>query len=96
MCGMVGVGGVLVGWGGCIPLSGISVGWWHFDGVFEWYLNGSFSEFRWGSVWESRWGVAGPSGFGMVGGILFVPLEFRQFLVVSACGVVFHVSPMIS
>ena len=63
-------GGGLVGFwwdGGCIPLSGISVGWWHFGGVFEWYLNGSFNEFHWGSVWEFRWGVAGPSGFRMVG-----------------------------
>ena len=63
-------GGGLVGFwwgGGGIPLSGISVGWWHFGRIFEWYLNGSFNEFHWGSVWELRWGVAGPSGFWMVG-----------------------------
>ena len=32
---------------------------------------------------------------GWWGEILFVPLELRRFLVVSACGVVFHFSPMI-
>ena len=35
-------------------------------------------------------------GSGWWGGILFVLLELRRFLVVSACGVVFHFSPMIS
>ena len=81
MCGMVGGWWGFGGVGeGCIPLSGISVGWWHFDGVFEWYLNGSFMEFRWGSGW---WG-----------GTLFIPLELHRFLVVSACGVVFHFSPI--
>ena len=34
-------------------------------------------------------------GSGWWGVILFVPLELRWFLIVSACGVVFHFSPMI-
>ena len=62
-------GGGLVGFwwdGGCIPLSGISVGWWHFGGVFKWYLNGSFNEFHWGFhlgvPLGCRWSIRVPDG----------------------------------
>ena len=62
-------GGGLVGFswdGGCIPLSGISVGWWHFGGV----SNGILMEVLKSSVGvpfgSSTGGVAGPLGFQMV------------------------------
>ena len=88
MCGDGGVGGDLVEWASCIPLSGFLVGWWRFGGVLEWYFNGILNKFHWvpfGSStgvslasWSSRWW----------GGI-FVPLELLRFLVVFACGEVF-------
>ena len=96
MCGVVGGWWGFGGVGGCIPLSGILVGWWHFGGVFEWYLNGSFNEFRWVPFGSFAGVSLVRRGSGWWGVILFVPLELHHFLVVSACGVVFHFSPMIS
>ena len=39
-------GGLVELWWSCIQLSGVLVGWWRFDGVFEWYFDGIFNEFH--------------------------------------------------
>ena len=69
-------------------------------GIVVGFPNGIFMEVLMSSVGVPFGSSAGPSlvrrGSGWWGGILFVPLELRRFLVVSACGVVFHFSPVIS
>ena len=98
MCGMMGgVGGVLVEWGGvvfhCLGLRLVG-------GILVGFSNGILMEVLMSSVGVPFGSSAGVSlvrrGSGWWGGILFVPLELRRFLVVSACGVVFHFSPVIS
>ena len=84
------VGGVLAGWG-------IVFHWLEFrlvGGILVGFLDGILMEVLMSSIKVPFGSSSGVSlvhwGSGWWGGILFVPLELRRFLVVSACGVVFH------
>ena len=73
---------------------------WLVDGVFVRFLNGILMEYSTSSIEvlfgsSVRVSLACP-GSGWWSGVLFVPLELRRFLVVFACGGVFHFFPVIS
>ena len=97
MCGMVG------GWWGFGGVGGVVFHCQEFrlvGGILVGFSNGILMEVLMSSV-GAPFGIStGVSlvrrGSGWWGGILIVPLELHQFLIVSACGVVFHFSPMIS
>ena len=69
-------------------------------GILVGFSNGILMEVLFSSIGVPFGSSAGVllvrRGSGCWGVILFVPLELCWFLIVSACGVVFHFSPMIS
>ena len=96
MCGMVG------GWWGFGGVRGVvfhCLEFWLVGGILVEFLDGILMEVLMSSIGVLFGSSAGVLlvcwGSGWWGGILFVPLELRRFLVVSACGVVFHFTPII-
>ena len=73
---------------------------WLVGGILLGFSNGILMEFSMGSIRVPLGNSVGVSlacrSSGWWGGVLFVPLELRQFLVVFVCGGVFHFFLVIS